>query len=85
MIDHWIGFLGAAFGLLIGLPQLRRVITTRKVNDIAVWTYIFLVVALACYLFNAIYIGSLTFTLSNAFGLAINGTILILIFRWRKK
>ena len=83
MTDHWIGFLGVAFGLLIAPPQLIKIIRTRKVKDVSLWTYIFLVCAVACYLYNAIYIGSLAFTITNGVGLVINSTVLFLLLKWK--
>ena len=58
-LGYLVGWVGVAFGLLVPLPQLRKIIKTRSLNDIALGTYIFLCVALTCYLIHAIYIGSI--------------------------
>lgn len=83
MTDHWIGYLGIVFGLLVAPPQLIRIIRTRKVKDVSLYTYIFLVCAVSCYLYNAIYIGSLAFTITNGVALIVNSAVLILLIRLR--
>lgn len=80
-LGYWIGWIGVAFGLLVPLPQLWKIIKTRKLNDISVGTYIFLCLALTCYLIHAIYINSLVFTVAQSINLTTNSVILILLLR----
>lgn len=81
MMGYWIGWVGVAFGLLVPIPQLYKIYKTKKVNDISLGTYIFLVIALVCYLAHAIYIGSLVFTVAQSINLTTNMAILIYLLR----
>ncbi|MBA7639463.1 hypothetical protein ES703_47121 [subsurface metagenome] len=78
-----IGWVGVAFGLLVPLPQLIKIIKTKSLNDIALGTYIFLFCCLMCYLIHAIYIKSPVFIVAQAMNLTTNSIILILLVRHR--
>ena len=78
-----IGGVGVAFGLLVPLPQLIKIIKTKSLNDIALGTYIFLFCCLMCYLIHAIYIKSPVFIVAQAMNLTTNSIILILLVRHR--
>ena len=80
-----IGWVGVAFGLLVPLPQLIKILRTKSLNDIALGTYIFLFCCLACYLTHAIYIRSPVFICAQAVNLTTNSIILVLLIRHRIK
>jgi len=80
-IGYVVGWVGVLFGLLVPLPQLRKIYKTRKANDVSLGTYIFLVCALCCYLAHAIYIGSVVFTAAQSLNLCTNTAILIYLLR----
>ena len=58
LMSKIIGWLGVVFGLMVAPPQLYKIITTGNVQDISLYTYIFLVLAMVCYLVEAIRIKS---------------------------
>lgn len=74
-----------AFGVCVPIPQLIKIFKTHSLNDISLWTYIFLVFCLSCYLIHAIYIKSTVFTIAQSFNLITNSTILVLLIRNRAK
>jgi len=76
-----IGWIGVAFGLLVPLPQLIKIIRTKSLSDIALGTYVFLFCCLTCYLIHAIYIRSPVFIVAQAVNLITNSTILMLLVR----
>ena len=78
-----IGWVGVCFGLLVAPPQLIKIIRTKSLDDISIWTYTFLVCALACYLAHAIYIQAVVFIVAQSIGLILNGVILFLLVRKR--
>ena len=80
-----IGWLGVAFGLLVGPPQLYRIIKTGQSKDVSIWTYRFLVPALICYLIYAVSINDPVFITAQSINISVNGAILTLmeIHRWR--
>ena len=80
-----IGWVGVAFGLLVPLPQLMKMIRTKSLNDIALGTYIFLFCCLTCYLIHALYIKSPVFIVAQSVNLTTNSVILGLLIRHRIK
>lgn len=78
---YWIGWLGVAFGLFVPIPQLLKIIRTHSISGVSRGTYIFLCLALTCYLVHAIYIHSLIFTIAQSINLTTNTVILILLYR----
>jgi uncharacterized protein with PQ loop repeat len=76
-----IGWVGVGFGLLVPIPQLIKILRHQKVDGIALWTYIFLVACLACYLWHAVYIKSAVFTVAQSINLINNGAILVLLVK----
>lgn len=84
-VGYIIGWLGVLFGLVVPLPQLRKMVRTRSLGDISLGTYGFLVLALICYLVHAIYIHSLVFTVTQSLNLITNGIILVLLIRHKIK
>ena len=80
-----IGWVGVGFGLLVPLPQLIKIIKTKRLDDISLGTYIFLFCCLTCYLIHAIYIKSPVFICAQLFNLTTNSVILALLIRHRIK
>ena len=83
MPGYWIGWVGVAFGLLVPLPQLIKIIRTKGLNDIALGTYVLLVCCVTCYLIHAIYIQSPVFMVAQSVNLTTNSIILVLLIRHR--
>lgn len=83
MIDfgYLIGWIGVGFGLCVAPPQLLKIIRTGNIDGISVVTYTFLSLALLCYLFHAIYIGSVVFIVAQSVNLVTNGVILALLIK----
>ena len=71
-----IGWIGIFFGLFVAPPQLIKILTTGGTNDISVWTYSFLILAMSCYLYEAIRIKSKVFITAQAVNLTVNLIIL---------
>jgi len=74
-----VGWLGVAFGLFVAPPQLIKIWQTGAVADISLCTYIFLTLALACYLWHAVYIKSKVFIVAQSINLVTNSIILVLL------
>ena len=85
MIDagYLIGWIGLGFGVCVAPPQLRKIIKSGKVDGISFHTYLFLTLALSCYLAHALYINSIVFTVAQASNLVINSIILNILWRHR--
>ena len=81
----WIGWMGVAFGLLVAPAQLYKILKSGGVGvkDISIWTYIFLVLAMVCYLIHAIIIKDAVFIVAQSVGLMVNSIILYLLIRRR--
>lgn len=82
-MGYWIGWCGVAFGLLVPMPQLIKIIKTRRLSDVSLGTYTFLICCLICYLIHAIYIKSIVFTCAQSINLTTNSIIWILLMRHR--
>ncbi len=82
-IGYIIGFIGVGLGLAVPIPQLMKIRRGGHINGISLHTYIFLVLALACYLIHAIYINSIVFTIAQSVNLATNSVILAILWRRR--
>jgi uncharacterized protein with PQ loop repeat len=77
---HWcIGWLGVAFGLLVAPMQLIKIVQTGEVGDISLFTYLFLCLAMVCYLVEAIRIKSPVFITAQAVNLVVNSAVLVLL------
>ena len=79
------GYVGLAFGILVPIPQLYRMIKTGKSNDVSTLTYVFLFLAVTGYLLHAIHISAIVFIASNSLGLTLNGAILTILIRRKLK
>ena len=75
-MNRKIGWLGVGFGFLVGPTQLIRILQTGEITGISLVTYVFLVLALACYLFEAIRIRSKVFITAQSINLVTNTIIL---------
>lgn len=82
---YWIGWLGVAFGLCVPIPQLVKIIKTKKLADVSLGTYTFLVLCLLCYLIHAIHIKAEVFICAQSVNLCTNGVIFFLLIKDRRK
>ena len=76
-MGYWIGWLGVLFGVFVAPPQLYKILTTGGVSDISLLTYIFLCLALICYLIHAIHIKSKVFITAQSINLVVNSAVLV--------
>ena len=83
MIGYLIGWVGVFWGLLVAPPQLWKIIKTGRTDGISLMTYIFLFLALLCYLIHAISIKSPVFVVAQSLNLVTNGIILWLLIKAR--
>ena len=90
--QDWIGWCGVGFGLCVPIPQLIKIFTTRRLTDVSLGTYTFLILCLSCYLIHAIYIKSAVFTVAQGINLITNSTIWVMLMlnrfkgeRWSRK
>lgn len=83
-IGYIIGFIGIAFGLCVPIPQLIKIIKTKQTEHIAIGTYCFLIAALFCFLWHALYIESVVFVTAQGVNLTTNSIILGFLIRGRK-
>jgi len=84
-MGYWIGWFGVAFGLLVPIPQLIKIYKTRRLSDVSLGTYTFLICCLICYLIHAIHISAEVFVISQSINLATNSIIWILLMRHKFK
>ena len=84
-LGNLVGWMGVACGLIVPLPQLRKIIKSKSMNDVSIGTYVFLVGALSCYLAHAIWIKSPVFTVAQSINLFTNSLILVFLIRNRWK
>ena len=82
-IGYMAGYVGLVFGIFVPLPQLYRMIKTKKSNDVSTLTYVFLCLAMIGYLIHAIWINAPVFIAAQAFNLSTN-TIVLSILIGRK-
>ena len=82
-LGYIVGYFGVIFGMLVPIPQLIKIFRTKSLKDISLTTYLFLCVAISCYLIHAIYIESIVFTVAQSINLSTNATILVLLIRRR--
>ena len=82
-VGYLIGWCGVGLGLAVAPPQLLKIKRTGRVDGISFHTYLFLVLALSCYLIHAIYIGSVVFQVAQASNLIVNSIILNILWRHR--
>lgn len=75
----YIGWLGVVLGFFVAPFQLIKIIQTGVTDGISIFTYIFLCLAIVCYLYEAIRIKSKVFITSQAINLTANVIILILL------
>ncbi len=81
-IGNVIGYIGVVLGLAVPVPQLLKLARTGS-SGVSLGTYVFLCLALVCYLIHAIYIGSPVFTLAQSINLTTNTVILAVLARRR--
>lgn len=78
-----IGWLGIILGLFVAPLQLIRIIKTKKVDGISLGTYIFLNLAMVCYLIHAININDTVFIVAQGVNLVANIAVLILLLKYK--
>ena len=71
-----IGWVGFAVGLFINPAQLIKIWTTGETTGISEWTYGLLLIAVSCYLCEAIRIKSYVFIATNAVAVITTSIIL---------
>ncbi len=84
-IGYWIGWVGVLGGICVPLPQLIKIIRTRRLEDISLGTYSILIFVLICYLWHAIYISAEVFIVAQSLNLISNGTIWFLLLRNKRR
>jgi len=83
-----IGWFTIFLSLMVGPPQLYKVIKTKEVRAVSKLTYLVLIFYMMLLLARAIYILDFVFIITNSLGILINGAILFLLVyytrRWKK-
>ena len=82
-LGYIVGYCGVLLGIGVPIPQLRKILKTKRANDVSLGTYILLCGALICYLIHAIYISAPVFIVAQSINLTTNSIILILLVRGR--
>jgi uncharacterized protein with PQ loop repeat len=77
-LGNLVGWVGLGFGVCVPLPQLYQMIR-HKAFHVSLWTYILLFIAIACYLWHAIFIRDPVFITAQAVNLLTNGAVLFLL------
>ena len=78
MVTETIGWLGAALGVSVSIPQFIKSVRARSTRGLSKHTYQLLFGAIACYLVRAIAVRDAVFIVSNSAGLVITTSILYL-------
>lgn len=78
-----IGWFGVCIGIVVPLPQLVHIFKTGKVENVSIWTYALLVVAMVCYLFHAINIKDPVFITAQSINILTNSTVLAYLIKGR--
>jgi uncharacterized protein with PQ loop repeat len=84
-LGYIIGYVGILFGLGVAPPQLIKIIKTNSSSDISLATYLFLCIALVCYLLHAIYIHALVFIIAQSINIVVNAAIFIVLLQHRRR
>ena len=82
---YWVGWLGVFWGLLVPVPQLVKIIKTKKLADVSLGTYAILMACLICYLTHAIHIKAEVFICAQSVNLCTNGVIFFLLIKDRRR
>ena len=80
-----IGWVAVGLGLFVAPPQLIKILRYRRVDDIALLTYIALVAYISCALIYAIHIRDAVFITTQSINLSVNSAILVLVIRNKGK
>ena len=78
---YLIGWIALGFGILVPLPQLIKMIRTKKSNDVSLLTYVFLFFALIGYLIHAISIQAPVFIAAQSLNLFTNSIVLFILVK----
>lgn len=78
-----IGYIGFFFGVLVSVPQVIKSYRAKSTKGVSSLTYIFLLIAVCCYLVRAIAIKEWVFIFSNSFQIVITLTMLDLMQRYK--
>ena len=77
MVGDMVGWIGVALGLFVAPPQLIKILRHKNTDGISLMTYIFLCMALVCYLLHAIHIHDAVFITAQSVNLTTNTAILL--------
>lgn len=81
--DQLVGVVAMLLAACVAPPQLIKILWTREVRGISVWSYILLEIMLGLYIVHATYIQDFVFTVVNMYNFTMYGTILYLMWRLR--
>lgn len=84
-LGYIVGYCGVLLGLCVPIPQLIKIIKTKKLADVSLGTYAILMACLICYLTHAIYISAEVFICAQSVNLCTNGVIFVLLIKDRRK
>jgi len=80
-----IGWIGVLLGCSVPLWQIHKLRRTRSGGDIAVGTYVTLIIAMSCYLYEAIRIGSAVFVTAQSVNITLNSYVLYWLLKGRSE
>ena len=80
-----IGWLGVLLGMSVPCWQIRKLLKTRSGNDVSIGTYVALICAMSCYLFEAIRIMSYVFITAQSINITLNTFVLVWLLKHRSK
>ncbi|PST82826.1 hypothetical protein C7T94_09300 [Pedobacter yulinensis] len=85
-MEQYAIYIGMASGICTGisaLPQLVKVIRTRKADDISYWMLSILVAGLAGWVWYGTIRGDYPLIITNGFGFLVNSMIILFAARYR--
>ena len=82
---QWVGIIAGIFTSISLIPQLVKLIRTRKAEDISLFFLVILFFGLGTWIAYGLLRGDIPIIATNSFSLIVNGIILVLGIRYKRK
>lgn len=80
-MESYVGWLGVLLGMSVPVWQIRKLLKTKSGKDVSIATYVALICAMSCYLFEAIRIVSWVFITAQSINIILNTFVLVWLLR----
>jgi MtN3 and saliva related transmembrane protein len=87
IVTDLVGYTAGFCAAIITIPQIYRIIKTKKANDVALWTIILLLITSALFITYGVLISSLPLIITDIVAFILDGVLLIskLYFDYKTK